>query len=122
MREILLAILLTTFLASCGTINPLTPKTDMNKLVADVQHGDGNDYVGETIKIDATVADIRNKDDCYLVILETNDQTVSFPVETCDDKYVKGATYTFQVYIRSVKALDYELTAVDYYIITGELK
>lgn len=120
--RILVSILVTSFLVSCGIENLLTPKTDMNKLTADVEHDDGNEYVGETIKIDAKVEYImERKDGCYTLVLETNGYGVRFYVKTCDDKYVEGETYTLMIYIKDVYFRD-SVLGPGSYVIEGELK
>ena len=142
----LVSILLTPFLVSCGIENLLTPKTDINTFISDVAHGNDNAYVGKTIKIDAKVQEIVDltelieplidaidpKEGYYVLGIETNDWKqgwfIDFLVETCDDKYVEGETYTLMIYVRDVYDVDLsappEFSEVpdSYHLIIGELK
>ena len=117
----LVLILLATFLAGCDSVNPFGPEqTTIEKIAADAAHGDGNKYVNETVKIEATVYEIDPDGDCYVLDLDTHTYNIFFKVETCDDKFKEHETYTLKIYIRNVVSVHYGSTKG--YAIEGELK
>ena len=117
---VLVATLLTPFLTGCDAINPFGPEsTTIEKIGADVSHGDGNKYVDKTVKVDAKIRwrrTLRGNESCFELTLFTGASNVDFTVDTCDDKYEEKETYSMKIYIRNI------VKDGDYYRIEGELK
>lgn len=107
--------LLIIFLAGCDV---LTPKTTIHKLVADIEHGDGNEYVNKTIKMDVTLDEVRKDVNYYTLSIRTHADDIIFLVVTDKDKYVKGETYTLKIHINHASRHE----VLDIYTLTGYVK
>lgn len=96
----------------------LTPKTTIYKIVADIEHGEGNEYVDKTIKMDVTVNNIDKSGDTYLLEIRTHSEEVIFVVSTDKEKYIKGETYTLKIHIDHLSRNE----ILDVYGVTGHVK